>query len=272
MNIAETLDSGETPQQTGAHVEGDPNFMTSLARGLAVIRGFAGSRHGLTISQLSQKTGISRASVRRCLYTLERLGYVGSEGTVYVLRPMILSLGYSFLSSTPVAEAAQPHLDALSKEIQESCSLSILDGDDIVYLARSAVSRIMSINLVAGTRLPAYCTSMGRVLLAYLPGAELNAYLGRIRMTPFTPHTVTSPDQLREILQQVRQDGYAILDQELEVGLRSIAVPVRDVGGRVIAAMNIGSQAARVSVDEMRQRFLPVLQSSAMELGTFLRA
>jgi IclR family pca regulon transcriptional regulator len=272
MNSTDSSRAIAATPGAAASAEGDPNFMTSLARGLAVIRGFAGSRHGLTISQLSQKTGISRAAVRRCLYTLERLGYVGAEGTLYVLRPMILTLGYSFLSSTPVAEAAQPHLDALSKALQESCSLSVLDGDEIVYVARSSVSRIMSINLVVGTRLPAYGTSMGRVLLAHLPAAKLEDYLRRVKMEAFTPRTVTSVERLREILQQVRESGYALVDQELEIGLRSLAVPVRDVSGRVIAAMNIGSQAARVSADEVLQRFLPALQAAAAELGTFLRA
>lgn len=250
---------------------GDPNFMTSLARGLAVIRGFAGTSHGLTIAQLSKSTGISRAAVRRCLYTLEQLGYVGSEGTAYFLRPKILSLGFAFLSSTPVAEAAQPHLDAMSKALEESCSLSILDGDEIVYVARAAASRIMSINLVVGTRLPAYCSSMGRVLLAHLPPAALESYLARVKLEPRTVHSVTSVDRFREILQAVREQGYALVDEELEIGLRSIAVPVRDVSGRVIAAMNIGSQAARVSADEMRERFLPRLQAVAAELSTFLR-
>jgi IclR family pca regulon transcriptional regulator len=148
----------------------------------------------------------------------------------------------------------------------------VLDGDEIVYVARSSVSRIMSINLVVGTRLPAYGTSMGRVLLAHLPAAKLEDYLRRVKMEAFTPRTVTSVERLREILQQVRESGYALVDQELEIGLRSLAVPVRDVSGRVIAAMNIGSQAARVSADEVLQRFLPALQAAAAELGTFLRA
>lgn len=267
-------DSGRAGGAVGESLEadGDPNFMTSLARGLAVIRGFASTPHGLTIAQLSKSTGISRAAVRRCLYTLEQLGYVGSEGTSYSLRPKILALGYAFLSSTPVAEAAQPHLDAMSKVLEESCSLSILDGDEIVYVARAAASRIMSINLVVGTRLPAHCSSMGRVLLAHLPPAALEAYLARVKPEPRTVHTVTSVDRLREMLRGVREQGYALVDQELEIGLRSIAVPVRAVSGRVIAAMNVGSQAARVSADEMRERFLPRLQAAAAELSTFLRA
>ena len=165
-------------------MSGDPNFMTSLARGLAVIRGFTQQKRSLTISQLSQRTGIPRAAVRRCLYTLSRLGLVGSEdGKTFALRPKILGLGYAYLSSTTLATSAQPLLDRISDVLHESSSIALLDGDEILYVARSSTTRrIMSVDLGIGTRLPAYCTSMGRVLLAYLASAERDAYFARVKL------------------------------------------------------------------------------------------
>lgn len=249
---------------------GDPNFMTSLERGLQVIRAFSEHRHHLTISQVSQTTGLSRAAARRCLYTLNRLGYVGEDDRRYFLRPLVLTLGHSYLSSTPLATLAQPHLDQVSQTLAESCSVAVLDGDDIVYICRSAETRIISINLLVGTRLPAYCTSMGQVLLAQLPPDALEAYLARVRLVARTERTTTTVSKLRKLLKAVRDAGHALLDQELEVGLRSIAVPVRDARGAVIAAMNVSTHASRVSLDEMQARFLPVLAQGARSLGAVL--
>src|SRR5579862_2563734 len=221
---------------------GDPNFMASLARGLAVIRGFSQQRRQLTIAQLSQRTGIPRAAVRRCLYTLMQLGYVGSEdGRTYSLRPRILSLGHAYLSSTPLATAVQPLLDHISGALHESSSLAVLEADEILYIARSSTTaRVMSVDLALGSRLPAYCTSMGRVLLAGLPSSEVDAYLSRVKLTRLTSHTVSTAKEFRQVLDGVRREGYAIVDQELEIGLRSIAVPVRDTAGQVVAAINAG--------------------------------
>lgn len=253
-------------------MSGDPNFMTSLARGLAVIRGFTQQKRSLTISQLSHRTGIPRAAVRRCLYTLSRLGLVGSEdGKSYSLRPKILSLGHAYLSSTTLANSAQPLLDRVSEMLHESSSIALLDGDEILYVARSsAAQRIMSVDLSIGTRLPAYCTSMGRVLLAHLPPAELDAYLGRVKLVAHTSRTVIAPERIRRELETVITRDCAIVDQELELGLRSLAVPVRDLSGRVVAAMNIGTQASRVSVAELERRFLPELRAAARELQSML--
>ena len=259
----------ETTQRSHA---GDPNFMTSLERGLQVIRAFSEHRRNLTISQISQTTGLSRAAVRRCLYTLHKLGYVAEDDKRFSLKPLVLTLGQSFLSSTPLAVVAQPYLDQVSDRLRESCSVAVLDGDDIVYICRSAETRIMSINLLVGTRLPAYCTSMGQVMLAQLAPAALEAYLGRVRLVARTERTVTSVPKLRKLLKAVRESGHALLDQELEVGLRSIAVPVRDARGNVVAAMNVSTHAARVSLDEMHRRFLPVLSESARSLGAVLVA
>jgi IclR family pca regulon transcriptional regulator len=258
--------------EIAAHA-GDPNFMASLARGLAVIRAFAQQRTRLTIAQLSLRTGIPRAAVRRVLYTLGALGYAGSEdGRSFLLHPQILALGYAYLSSVPLAASAQPLLDHVSSTLHESCSMSVLDGDDILYVARASTSRrIMSIDLGIGSRLPAYCTSMGRVLLASLSAPDLAAYLRRARLMPLTPRTEFSKEGLSAIIRTVRERGYAVVDQELEIGLRSIAVPVFASGGRVAAALNIGTQAARVTIGEMEKRFLPVLRTAARDLGMLLR-
>jgi IclR family pca regulon transcriptional regulator len=249
----------------------DPNFMASLARGLDVIRGFSRDKRHLSIAQLSQKTGIPRASVRRCLYTLRELGYVSSEdGRHYSLQPKLLGLGYAYLSSTPMVVTAQPFLDRVSEAVNESCSLGTLDGEDILYLARSVTSRIISVTLNVGSRLPAYCTSIGLALLAHLPESELNDFLGKATLKPYTERTITSAAKLREQLQQVRSQGYAIADQLMEVGVRSIAVPVRNAAGTVVAGMNVIVQAGRVSLREMRTLYLPHLHTAAAELSAQL--
>jgi IclR family pca regulon transcriptional regulator len=248
----------------------DPSFMTSLARGLAVLRAFSDSRRALTIAQISQKTGIPRAAVRRCLHTLKQLGYAEAEMNNFSLRPKVLTLGYSYLSSTPLAVSSQPYLNNISRALGESCSLAVLDDSEVLYIARSATSRVMSVALNAGSRLPAYCTSLGRVMLAHLEPDALGAYFARTKLQPMTERTVVSQKRLREILAGVRQAGYAINDEELELGLRSIAVPVRGASGKVLAGLNIGAQAARVSVAQMEQEFLPVLQRGALELSVLL--
>jgi IclR family pca regulon transcriptional regulator len=254
-------------------LSGDPNFMTSLARGLAVIRTFSVERQRLSIAQISARTGISRAAVRRCLYTLARLGYVESDDERhFTLRAKILALGHAYLASVPLAVAAQPVLDEVSATVHESCSLATLDDDNILYVARSSSSqRIMSIDLAIGSRLPAFCTSMGRVLLAALPDQELHERLKRVRMTPFTDRTITSKEKLRDTLDAIRRTGFAIVDQELEIGLRSIAVPIVDVRGRTAAAINISVQAQRVTTSEMEKRLLPALRRAASELALLSR-
>jgi IclR family pca regulon transcriptional regulator len=206
---------------------------------------------------VSRKTGISRASARRCLYTLAKLGYVGSDGRVFALEPKVLTLAYSYLSSAPLAETALPVLERVSAALQESCSLAVLDGDEIVYIARSATRRIMSVALNVGSRLPAYCTSMGRVALAQLSPAQLEGYFSRVKLRPLTGRTVVSQSQLAKLISEARKAGYAAVDQELEIGLRSIAVPVMDHAGRLVASMNVSAQASRVTMRDMERLFLP---------------
>lgn len=252
--------------------EGDPNFMMSLARGLGVIVAFDQQRRPLTVAQLSHRTGLSRAAARRCVYTLARLGFVHSEDERHFsLSPRILSLGYAYLSSSPLSTLAQPILERVSATLHESSSIATLDGEEIVYLARSKTTRrIMSIDLGVGSRLPAYCTSMGRVLLAALPPAELKPHLQASLLTKRTAHTVTGVARLREVLEDVRRKGYAVVDQELEIGLRSFAVPVRDPRGKVVAALNIGTHSSRYSVAELESKAYPVLRDAAYELGMAL--
>jgi IclR family pca regulon transcriptional regulator len=248
----------------------DPSFMTSMARGLAVIRAFSDQRRSLTIAQISHRTGIPRAAVRRCLYTLKQLGYAESDANNFTLKPKILTLGYSYLSSTPLTVSAQPCLNNISRMLNESCSLAVLDDNQVLYVSRSATSRIMSVALNTGSRLPAYCTSLGRVMLAHMSEEELDAYFARVKLKAFTQRTVVSVKRIKEILAEARRAGYVVVEEELEVGLRSIAVPVRGASGNVLAALNIGAQATRVTKQQMEEEFLPVLLRGAQELSVLL--
>ena len=267
-----TTPANSSPSATLDEFSGDPNFMTSLARGLLVIQSFSPQSPQMTISQLSVKTGLSRAAVRRCLYTLSKLGFAGIEdGSRYALRPRMLTLSNTYSASNSLSTAAQPILERMSAVLRESFSVATLDGDDIVYIARSSVSRVMTDDLHIGSRLPAYCTSMGRVLLAYLPADQLEQYLTRVVLTAHTPRTVSSVEKLRLALRNVRRHGYALVDQEYEIGLRSIAVPVYAPTGRVVATLNLSGSAPRMPAYEMQSRFLPHLRTAAAELGAFLR-
>jgi IclR family pca regulon transcriptional regulator len=262
----------QTPASALDIYSGDPNFMTSLARGLIVIQAFTQQTPQMTISQLSLKTGLSRAAVRRCLYTLTKLGFAGAEdGTRYGLRPRMLTLSNTYTASNALATSAQPILERMSAAFHESFSVATLDGDDIVYIARTTVSRVMSVDLHIGSRLPAYCTSMGRVLLAHLPPEQLEKYLARAVLTPHTTRTVTTTDKLAMLLRNVRRNGYALCDQEYEVGLRSLAVPVFAPSGRVVATLNLSGNAPRMPVYDMQTKFLPHLRNAASELGALLR-
>jgi len=264
-----------TPKPTPASsldvYTGDPNFMTSLARGLIVIQAFTQQSPQMTISQLSVKTGLSRAAVRRCLYTLTKLGFAGAEdGSRYSLRPRMLTLSHTYTASNTLSTAAQPILERMSAALRESFSVATLDGEDIVYIARTQVNRVMAVDLHIGSRLPAYCTSMGRVLLAWLPTEQLEQYLAKVDLIPHTTRTITSVEKLRIILRTVRRNGYALCDQEYEVGLRSLAVPVYSHSGRVVATLNLSGNAPRLSVLEMQSRYLTHLRSAANELSVFL--
>ena len=250
----------------------DPDFMTSLARGLSVMQAFTRRTPRMTPSQVSTRTGLSRAAVRRCLHTLHQLGFVDIEGTnQFSLSQRVLTLSHAYSSSSRLPRAAQPILETLSSCLHESCSVATLVDDELLYVARAHVSRIMTVDLAIGSRLPAYCTSMGRVLLAHLQPEQLDKYLERVALRRHTPRTIISPSRLRKILREVRLAGFAMVDQELEEGLRSLAVPVWSAENQVVAAMNIGTHAQRMPVEEINRRFLPQLQAAARELSRSLR-
>jgi IclR family pca regulon transcriptional regulator len=243
-----------------------PEFVRSLDRGLAVIRAFSAEAPSLTLSDVARATGLTRAAARRFLLTLEALGYVGSDDRRFHLRPKVLELGYAYLASLTFEEVALEHMRELVEEVHESSSASVLDGTEIVYVARVPAKRIMSIGLNVGTRLPAFCTSMGRVLLAAQPEAALDDYFRKAELEARTSRTVTDVARLRRILADVRAQGWAMVDQELEDGVRSVAVPIRGPGRTVLAAMNISAHAARVRLDVLRKRYLPLLQTAACRI------
>ena len=247
------------------------DFVQSLDRGLAVIRAFGPDRERLSLSEVAKATGLTRAAARRFLLTLVRLGYVRNDGREFSLRPRVLELGYAYLSGLALPEVAAPHLEELVARLHESSSISVLDGHQIVYVARVPTKRIMTVAISVGTRFPAYATSMGRVLLAGLADDELDRYLAEASFERLTARTVTNPDRLRAIVRDVARQGYSIVDQELEEGLRAVAAPIR--GASVgTAAINVSAHASRVSMVAMRGRILPALLETARQIEADLRA
>jgi IclR family pca regulon transcriptional regulator len=248
------------------------DYVQSLERGLSVIRAFDEDRREMALSEVARATGLTRAAARRFLLTLVKLGYVHSADGRFSLRPRVLELGFAYLSSLTLPEVAQPHLEALVARVNESSSISVLDDTDVVYVVRVPTRRIMSITLAVGTRLPAYATSMGRVLLATLPDEELDERLARIEFQPLTKRTVKDEVALRALLASVRRQGYALTDQELEEGLRSVAVPVRDSSGATVAALNISVHASRTTIQALRGEFLPPALETASAIEAELRS
>jgi IclR family pca regulon transcriptional regulator len=250
----------------------NPEFVQSLERGLAVIRAFGPRREDMTLSEVAREAGLTRAAARRFLLTLVALGYVRSDGRKFSLRPRVLELGYSYLSGMTLPEVAQYHMEELVSRVHESSSVSVLDGTDVVYIVRVPTQRIMTIAIAVGTRFPAYATSMGRVLLAACNEEELGQYLSGARFEAFTRRTVVKRDQFLEILASVRAQGYAAVDQELEDGLRSVAVPLRDASGAALAAINISAHAPRVSMEALIDQILPQLRETARQIEVDLAA
>ncbi|MEV1293801.1 IclR family transcriptional regulator C-terminal domain-containing protein [Pseudonocardia sp. NPDC049635] len=249
----------------------------SLARGLAVIRSFDADRPQQTLADVARSTGLTRAAARRFLLTLVDEGYVRTDGRLFTLTPRVLELGWSYLSAMGLPEVAAPHLERLVAAVRDSASVSVLDGDpasgyDVVYVARVPTSRIMTVTITIGTRFPAYVTSMGRVLLAALPQPALDRYLDGLRPEALTEHTVAGPGALRAELDRVRAEGYCVVDQELEAGLRSIAVPVHDRTGRVAAAVNVSTHASRRDTATLRSEVLPELRACVAAIELDLRA
>ncbi len=248
------------------------DFVQSLDRGLAVIRAFGPDRDKLSLSDVARATGLTRAAARRFLLTLVSLGYVRSDGRLFSLRPRVLELGYAYLSGLELPDIAAPHMEELVARLHESSSISVLDGHQVVYVVRVPTKRIMTVAISVGTRFPAAATSMGRVLLAELPPDGFEAYMSEVKLDAYTSRTVTDPDRLREIVAEVARQGYSIVDQELEDGLRSVAVPIRGAASVGTAAINVSAHASRVSVDALRGEILPALLQTAAQIEADLRA
>lgn len=262
------------PAIVDAALEEDPadsrNYVTALARGLTVIRAFSGQNQSMTLSDVARVAVLPRATVRRCLLTLQALGYVNVVGRFFSLSPQVLTLAQAYLRSSVLPRVAQPFLERISEQVGESCSMSILHGEEVIYVARSSRKRMASLHRDVGTHLPAHCTSMGRVLLAALSAKELDLYFKRATLEAFTPHTITTEPALRVALEQVTREGFCQVDEELEIDLRGLAVPVRNGSGRIVAALNVSSQAGRTSHAQMIDRFLSVLRKSASEMRPLL--
>ena len=255
-----------------SHLSESKEFVTSLARGLSVIRAFDKDHSRLTLTEVAARTELNRATARSFLFTLNALGYIDSDGKRFWLAPKILELGYAYLVSQPIVDTVQPFIERVSQETGESCSVSMLDGSDVVYIARYLTHHIMSVTLNVGTRLPAYATSMGRILLSAQNDDEIDALLSDTPLKPFTEFTLTDIGALKQELHKTREQGYSIVSQELEIGLRSIAVPIRNQNGRIVAAINVGTQAARIDEQELIDRILPSLQRAADEIRNVLPA
>lgn len=271
------LSSSDTPDPPPAEASPKPGptpgdtYVQSFARGLAVIRSFSAEAPSQTLSEVAGRTGLTRAGARRILLTLEGLGYVEAQGRQFRLTPKILDLGFAYLSSLPLWNLAEPVMETLVAEVKESCSAAVLDGAELVYVLRVPTHKIMRIHLGIGSRLPAYCTSMGRVLLAGLPADEVRARLSLRERTAFTSRTVTDLPTLLGLVEETRQQGWCLVNQELEEGLVSLAAPIVDRTGRTIAALNISGQANRTPAGVMVERFLPRLLQAARDIARLLQ-
>ena len=249
-----------------SQVDSDADFVHSLARGLAVIRAFGVDAPQLTMSDVAKRTGLSRATVRRFLHTLVELGYVGLEGRLYALRPRILELGYAFLSSMPIWEIVQPTLQDVANRVRATCAAGLLDGHEVVHVARAGRSESAAVSFGVGSRLPAFHTAMGRVLLSALPPDERRERLHRADLRAYTPLTLTDPELLLAEIEAVADRGWAIVDREYEPGLIALAAPVRNRAGKTVAALITSARATRLDALTMRNDHLPVLQAACERL------
>ncbi|PSJ63059.1 IclR family transcriptional regulator domain-containing protein [Pseudaminobacter soli (ex Li et al. 2025)] len=245
------------------------DHVNSLERGLGVMEILAAHPTGLTLTETAEKAGLTRAGARRFLLTLVATGYATQTGRLFALSPRLLSVARTWLQGTSLWAFAEPFMRQTAAALQESCSATILSGEDVVYVARAAGPRIVSLELHVGSHLPAYCTAMGRVLLSGLKPDDVDTFLARITLAPKTERTLTGPKRIAEAVAKARRDGYAVVDEELEIGLRSIAVPLRDHSGAVVASINVSTQSARHSVAEMERDFLPLLKQTAAKIEDF---
>lgn len=254
---------GMTPDASG-------EFVQSLARGLSVLQTFGAEHSSMTLAEVARRAGLTRATARRLLHTFQALGYMDFDGKYFELTPRVLDLGYAYVSSLQLPAIAQPYMEALSERVNESVSVAVLDDTDIVYVARVPTKHVMSISLGLGSRLPAALTSMGRAILAGLAAEDLDAFLGRATWTPRTARSIRFADELRHAVARARRDGYAVLDEELEDNVRSVAAPLRDGRGRTVAAINVGTSVARVSLTDLHERIVPELLSVAASISAQL--
>jgi IclR family transcriptional regulator, pca regulon regulatory protein len=248
----------------------DRDVVAGLEKGLAVIEAFGDMHPKLSLADVAKLTNLTRAAARRYLLTLVKNGYAAFDGKFFSLTPRVLRLGYAYLSSSTPSQRVQPFLERISEATRESSSAAVLDGQEVVYVARSATSRIMAVDLTVGSRLPAYCTALGRVFLAYMSQEELNDYLGGVELVPLTDRTKRTEGEMRQALDEVRRQGFALVDEELELGVRSLAVPIFDARQRLALAVNISVPAARMSVYEIIDRFLPILLTTQQELRVII--
>lgn len=248
----------------------DRDFVTSLARGLEVIRAFNRSKSSMTLSEVAERTAMTRAAVRRFLLTLVREGYAETDGKYFRLRPKVLELGFSLLASMDITEIMQPVVDELAQRLQESVFVAVLDGDSVRYVARATTNRVVSIGINIGSRAPAHAVSTGRVLLSGLSEDKLHAYLDSAVLEKITQHTVTSKVQLESVIDETRRQGWCIVDQELEVGLRSISAPIKNRSGEVVAALNVCCPSVRFTVKEMQSKILPELLDAASRISLMM--
>jgi len=259
-----TASLSQTPT---AEVRPGDAYVQSFARGLEVIRSFSASAPRQTLTEVAGRTGLTRAGARRILLTLQTLGYVESDGRLFALTPRILDLGFAYLSSMPIWNVAEPVMEQLVEEVKESCSAGVLEGTDIMYVLRVSTRKIMRNSLGVGSRLPAYCTSLGRMLLAGLPDDEVLRLLQASALEARTKHTITDIDALLAKVQQARRQGWCMINQELEEGLVSLAAPIVNRSGRTVAALNISGQVNRTTPRQMQETMLPALREAAREVS-----
>jgi IclR family pca regulon transcriptional regulator len=250
-----------------AEVRPGDAYVQSFARGLEVIRSFSAAAPRQTLTEVATRTGLTRAGARRILLTLQTLGYVESDGKLFALTPRILDLGFAYLSSMPMWNVAEPVMETLVEQVKESCSAGVLEGTDILYVLRVSTRKIMRNSLGVGSRLPAYCTSLGRMLLAGLPDEEVVSILQATDLQERTRHTLTGVDAILAKVQQARRQGWCMINQELEEGLLSIAAPVVNRAGRTVAALNISGQVNRTPPRQMQETMLPALREAAAEVS-----
>ena len=267
---------GNEPSSRGADAGTRPgsalkrDLIAGLEKGLAVIEAFDQERPRLSITEVAERTGLTRAAARRYLITLAHLGYVQQDRKLFGLCPKVLRLGQSYMHSARLPRVLQPQLQKLSHTLREASSAGVLDADDVISLAAASAGRVVSATLQPGTRVKAHCTSNGRVLVAALPDEAMDAWLARQTLEALTPHTLTQPEQLRQELLRTRANGFAMVDQELEIGLRTIAVPLKNYRGETVAAINISAHATRVRMDQLVEHCLPALLQTQAQLRTLL--